>query len=88
MTQVGHTAYKEVRSVYIILVGKCEGRRPLGRQRNKCGYYNNGTLKIIWSGDVNSIQVPQRSDKWWNLVNMKTYLQASFFLKKENFWDI
>lgn len=59
--------------MHIILVGKGEGTRPLGRHRNKCGYYNNGTLKI-WSGDVNSIQVAQGSDQWWNLVNMKIYL--------------
>jgi hypothetical protein len=75
---VGHTAYKEVRSVYIILVAKCEGRRPIGRHRNKCGYYNNGSLKMIWSGDVNSIQVAQGSDQWWNLVNMKTNLHFFF----------
>jgi hypothetical protein len=47
-----------------------------GRHRNKCGYYNNGTLKI-WNADVNSIQVAQGSDQWWILVNMKTYLQVT-----------
>jgi hypothetical protein len=37
MRRAGHVAHmKEMRNSYNILVGKPEGKRPLGRPRNRC----------------------------------------------------
>jgi hypothetical protein len=36
MRWVGHVAHmRETRNVYEILVGKCEGKRPLGKPRHR-----------------------------------------------------
>jgi hypothetical protein len=57
----------EERKVYTVLVGKPEGRRPLGRQRRR---WENGIrmdLREIGWGSVEWIQVAQDRD-WWRAV--------------------
>jgi hypothetical protein len=59
----------ETRNAYRLLVGKPEGRRPLGRPR--CRWVENikmALLEIGWGG-VDSIGLAQDRDKWRALVN-------------------
>jgi hypothetical protein len=70
MRWAGHVARMgEVRGVYNILVGRPEGRRPLGRPRR--GWEDNikMDLREIGFGDVNWIHWAQDRDRWRALVN-------------------
>jgi hypothetical protein len=66
----GHVArIWEKRNVYRLLVGKAEGKRPLGRPR--CGWVDNikmGLVEIEWDG-VNWTGLAQDGYKWSALVN-------------------
>jgi hypothetical protein len=59
----------EGRNVYIVLVGKAEGRRPLGRPRRR---WEDGIRmdleEIGWRG-VEWIHLAQDRDRWRALVN-------------------
>jgi hypothetical protein len=70
MRWAGHVAQMgEKRNVYSLLVGKPEGKRPLGRPRR--GWVDNvkaDLLEIGWSG-VDWIGLAQDRDKWRALVN-------------------
>jgi hypothetical protein len=59
----------EVRGAYNILVGKPEGRRPLGRPRR--GWEGNIKMDLgeIGFGDVDWIHFAQDRDGWRALVN-------------------
>jgi hypothetical protein len=59
----------EVRGAYNILVGRPEGRRPLGRPR--CRWEDNITMNLgeIGFGDVDWIHLAQDRDMWRALVN-------------------
>jgi hypothetical protein len=59
----------EKRSAYRLLVGKSEGRRPLGRPRRR--WLDNIRMDLVemgWS-DVDWIGLPQDRDRWRALVN-------------------
>jgi hypothetical protein len=59
----------EVRGAYNILVGKPEGRRPLGRPRHR---WEDNILMYLWEigfGDVDWIHLAQDGDRWQALVN-------------------
>jgi hypothetical protein len=57
------------RNVYRLLVGKPEGRRPLGRPRRRCvGNIKMDLLEIGWGG-VDWIGLAQDMDKWRTLLN-------------------
>jgi hypothetical protein len=60
---------REVRCAYNILVGRPEGRRPLGRPR--CRWEDNIDMDLweIWFGDVDWIHLAQDKDRWRALVN-------------------
>jgi hypothetical protein len=65
----------ETRNVYKILVGKPEGKRPLGRPRSRWQDDVSVDLREMeWEG-VDWIKVAQYGDQWWDLVNMVMYLQ-------------
>jgi hypothetical protein len=60
----------ENRNAYTILVGKLEGRRPLGRPRR--GWEDNIRIDLIeigW-GCVDWIELAQDSNQWRAVVNM------------------
>jgi hypothetical protein len=60
---------REKRNAYRILVGKPEGKRPLGRPR--CTWVNNVKMdlrEIGWDG-VGWVDVAQDRDHWRALVN-------------------
>jgi hypothetical protein len=59
----------EKRNAYRSLVGKPEGKRPLGRLRRRCvDNIKMGLLEIGWGG-VDWIGLAQDRDKWSALVN-------------------
>ena len=64
VTQVG-----ERRGVYRVLVGKPEGRRPLGRPRNRWEDNMKMYLKEVECGGMDWIELAQDRDRWRALVN-------------------
>jgi hypothetical protein len=59
----------QTRNAYRILVGKPEGKRPLGRPRRRCGDNIKMDLtEIGWDG-VDWIELAQGRDQWRALVN-------------------
>ena len=58
------------RDVYRVLVGKSEGRRPLGRPRHGWeDYYLNASSRH-GMGSMGWIHLAQDRDRWWALVNV------------------
>jgi hypothetical protein len=58
----------EKRNAYMILVGKPEGKRPLGRPRRRWEDNIKMDLREIWGG-VDWIDLAQDRDQWRPLVN-------------------
>jgi hypothetical protein len=59
----------EVRGAYNILVGRPEGRRPLGRPRRRWEDNIKMDLTEIVFGNVDWIQWARDRDRWRALVN-------------------
>jgi hypothetical protein len=57
------------RKVYEVLVGKPEGKRPLGRPRRRWEDGIGMDLREIGWGNIEWIQLAQDRDRWWALVN-------------------
>jgi hypothetical protein len=76
MRWAGHVAQKgETRNAYRILVGKREGKRPLGRRRRRWADNIKIDLRQIeWDG-VDWIDLAQDRDQWRALVNTVMNLQ-------------
>jgi hypothetical protein len=68
-------AHGEVRGAYI-LVGRPEGRRPLGRPGRRWEDSIKMDLKEIGFGDVDWIHLAQDRDRWRALVNTVVNLRA------------
>jgi hypothetical protein len=66
----------EVRGAYNILVGRPEGRRPLGRPRRRWEDNIKMDLREIGFGDVNWIHLAQDRDRWRALVDMVISLRV------------
>jgi hypothetical protein len=67
----------EKRNAYTLLVGKPEGKRPLGRPRRR--WVDNikiDLLEIGWGG-VGCITLAQDRDKWRALANAVMNLRVS-----------
>jgi hypothetical protein len=59
----------EIRNAYNILVGKTEGKRPLGRPRRRWeGNIRMDLTEIGWE-EVNWMHVAQNRSHWRTLVN-------------------
>jgi transposase len=67
MRWAGYVARKETRNAYRILVGKPEGKRPLGRPRLGGWTILNILREIAWDG-MNWIDLAQDRDWWRALV--------------------
>ena len=68
---VGHVAHTgEGRCVYRVLVGKLEGRRPLGRPRLRWKDNIKIDLKEVCCGGMEWIELAQDMDRWQVLVNV------------------
>ena len=59
----------EERGVYRVLVGKPEGRRPLGRPRRRCVDNIRMDLQEVGCGYMDRIWVAQDRDTWRPLVS-------------------
>jgi hypothetical protein len=70
MRWAGHVARMgEKMNAYGLLVGKPEGRRPLGRPRRRWLYNIRIDLVEVGWGDVDWIGLAQDRDRWGALVN-------------------
>jgi hypothetical protein len=58
-----------VRGVYIDLVGKLEGKTPMGRPRRRRENNIKVDLQEVGSGVVDWILLAQDRDRWWALVD-------------------
>jgi hypothetical protein len=67
----------EVRGAYNILVGRPEGRRPLGRPRHIWEDNIKMDLREMEFGDVDWINLAQDRDRWWAVVNTVMNLWVS-----------
>jgi hypothetical protein len=78
MRWAGHVArMEEGRSVYRVLVGRPEGKRPLGRPRRKWEDYIKMDLREIGIDGVNWIQLAQDKVQWRAFVNTVMKLRVS-----------
>jgi hypothetical protein len=59
----------EERKVYKVLVGKPEGRRPLGRPRRRWEYGIRMDLREIGLGVLDWIRLAQERDQWRAVVS-------------------
>jgi hypothetical protein len=59
----------EKRNGYRLLVGKPEGKRPLGRPRRRCMDNIRMDLGEVGWGDVDWIGLSQDGNRWRALVN-------------------
>ena len=59
----------EEREVYRVLVGKPEGRRPLGRPRPRWVENNRMALQEVGCGYMDCIGLTQDRDRWRTLVS-------------------
>jgi hypothetical protein len=70
MRWAGHVARKgEGRGAYRILVGRPEGRRPLGRPRHRRGNNIKMDLQEVGWGGMDWIDMAQDRDRWRALVS-------------------
>jgi hypothetical protein len=72
MRWAGHVARMgEKRNAYRILVGKPEGKRPLGRPRRRWEDNIRMDLREIGWGGMDWIDLAQDRDQWRALVNLR-----------------
>jgi len=70
MRWAGHVArIGEKRGVYRVLVGKPEGKRPLGRPMRRLGDNIKMDLQEVGCGSMDWIELAEDRDKWQALVN-------------------
>jgi hypothetical protein len=60
---------REGRGVYKVLVGKPEGKRPLGRPRHRWEDNIRMDLQEVGCGSMDWIGLAQDRDRWWAIVN-------------------
>ena len=70
MRWAGQVACKgERRGVYSVLIGKPEGKRPLGRHRRRWENYIKMDLQEEGCGGMDCIELAQDRDRWRAVVN-------------------
>ena len=70
MRWAGHVAgMGDERVAYRVLVGKPEGKRPLGRPRRRWVYNIRIDLQEVGCGYMDWIGLAQDRDWWWTLVS-------------------
>jgi hypothetical protein len=84
MKWAGHEARMgEGRSVHRVLVGRPEGKRPLGRPRSKWKYNSEMDLREIGIDGANRILLAQYRVRWWAFVNTG---ELSGSIKREGYF--
>jgi len=68
---------EDMSGVYRVLVGKPEGKRPLGRQGRRWEGNNKMNLEEVGCGCMDWIQLAQNRDRWRELVNSVRNLRVS-----------
>jgi len=77
MSWAGHVACMgDRRGVFRVLVGKPEGRRPLGRPRHRWEDNIKIDLQEVGCEDMDWIQLAQDRDRWQALVNVVMNLRV------------
>jgi len=77
MSWAGHVAcIGESRGVYRVLVGKPEGKRPLGRPRRRWKDNIKMGLQEVRCEGVDWFDVAQDRDRWRGLVNAEMNLRV------------
>jgi len=77
MRWAGHVARMgERRGVYRVLVGKHEGKRPLGRPRRRWGDNIRIDLQEVGCWGMDWIELAEDRDRWRALVNALMNLQV------------
>jgi len=69
--------YGERRGVYRVLVGKPEGKRPLGRPRRRWDYNIKMDFQEVGCGGMDWIELAQDRDRWRALVNAAMNVRGS-----------
>ena len=78
MRWAGHVARMgEERGVYRVLVGKPEGRRPLGRPRRRWVDNSRTDLQEVGCGYMDWIGLAEDRDRWRTLVSAVMNLSGS-----------
>jgi hypothetical protein len=70
------SAYGEGRGVYWVLMGKPEGKRPLGRPRRSWDNNIKMDLQEVGCGGMVWIELAQDTDRWQVLVNVAMNLRV------------
>jgi hypothetical protein len=77
MRWAGHVArLGEDRKVYKVLVGKLQGKRPVGRPRRRWEDGIRMDLREIGLGDMDWIRLAQDRDRWQGVVSAVMNLQV------------
>ena len=77
MSWAGHVAHMgEERGVYRVLLGKPEGRRPLGRHRHRWVDNIRMDLQEVGCGFMDWNGLAQDRDRWWMPVSAVMNLQV------------
>jgi len=77
MKWAGHVARMvEERGVYTFLVGKPEGKRPLGRPRRRWVNNIRMDLQEVGCAYMDWIGLAQDRDRWWTLVSVVMNLRV------------
>jgi len=63
------TYEREMRGMYRVLVGKPEGKRPLGRPRRRWEDNIKMDLQEVGCGGMDWIELTENRNSWWALVN-------------------
>jgi len=66
----------ERRGIYRVLVGKHEGKRPLGRPRHRWEDNIKMELQEMGCGGTDWIKLAQDRDSWWAFVNVVMNLRV------------
>jgi hypothetical protein len=71
----------EKRNAYRLLVGKPEGKRPLGKPRHRCVNNIRMDLGEVGWGDVDWIGLAKDRNRWRALVNSEFGIEPSHSMK-------